>query len=109
MLDLIRQYFAYIERQKMRKVIMGHKGANVQNNRANRLVGSGPERNLQGAREATRRVGEYKEAEMNQIMQVLDEHADKNFVQRIMSPDSIKPLYDNPGGETSRRTEIYYC
>jgi hypothetical protein len=33
------------------------------------------------------------------VMSLLSANADKNFVQRIMSPEGFPKLYDNPGGE----------
>ena len=33
------------------------------------------------------------------VMSLLSRNAEKNFVQRIMSPDDYPKLYDNPGGE----------
>jgi hypothetical protein len=34
------------------------------------------------------------------VMSLLSKNSDKNFVQRVMSPDKYPKLYDNPGGET---------
>jgi hypothetical protein len=100
---LLEQYRAYKERQAIRLNIMGQASKGEQDFRANTLVGSGQERQLQSAREATRRVGEYKgarkEQELTEIMGILDQHSDKNFVQRIISPADYPKLYDNPGGE----------
>ena len=36
------------------------------------------------------------------VMSVLDAHADKNFVQRIMNPQDSPKLFDNPGGEMGK-------
>jgi len=81
---------------------MGQEGKNEQDRRSSNLIGTGPERQLQSAREATRRVGEYEVALQEEIMGILDTNANKNFVQRIISPENSPKLYDGPDGELGK-------
>jgi hypothetical protein len=103
---LLEQYRAYKERQAVRLNIMGPVGKGEQDYRKNTLTGTHQERVKQSTGEAVQRVGEYKQArkeqELTEIMGILDQHADKNFVQRIMTPEDYPKLYDNPGGETGQ-------